>query len=215
MRSLKLLSVMGLAFVLSSAMAGAQISATWTFDGLLPDDSPDTAAMTNVAPDVGSGILATFTSSPAEAFDVNATGDDFDNPVGVPNIAGNFLIEQVPGMSSLTIAFDVPLTAVAFDYVMATAGSMTLETSVGAAAEAAGVYLPADPSIGELWGGQMTFVSASPFSWVTLMATSPTGREQDFGIDNLTVRAVPEPGTFAFLLGGIAPLAYWLRRRNA
>jgi hypothetical protein len=44
--------------------------------------------------------------------------------------------------------------------------------------------------------------------------TTPTAGNQDGEFDNVRVGAVPEPSTYALMLGGLAFLGLWLRRRN-
>jgi hypothetical protein len=88
-------------------------------------------------------------------------------------------------------------------------GLVSLHTNVGeAASEVTALQAPPILSNGNV--AFFGFTQSTPFTDVFLTST---GIDDSYGIDQVTVAAVPEPSTLIFGLAGVAPVL-WMRRRQ-
>lgn len=187
MRVLRLCATVVCALSLAVGVASAQIA---TFDGAaIGTDLPYTEG------------IATFTGT-AGAFNVTERNAFEDGA------AGNVLGEIGGTGDALSVAFSSPVTGLSFEFITTddlgiTAGGMTFAAS------------PIGDSLGNFKGIASGF--AGPISNLTIAAVG--GANASFAVDNFNGQAVggavPEPGTLAFLLGGMVPLALAIRRRRA
>lgn len=213
MKSLKLaLAAAGL-IVLMGARADAQ-TAVFDFDSLVPGDVPSGFAL------VDNGVTATFTyTDPAEVYGVvSNTVPPTPDLYGSPPISGNLFhggntTFPAPTDTTLTITFSgaPSFTDLGLDFITIE-GDTLLTAPVVMASFDGGALVPFAPlgPGGTLGYGQGFLGHVGPFSSVALTIS---GINPSLGIDNVAVTAVPEPGTWAFLLGGLVPLALRLRRR--
>jgi hypothetical protein len=191
--------------------------------GDLTDTTVSPTSTFDVWSDDGS-LKATF-----EALSSSSQYTVSENTVGDPPITG----QQVFGGKSdlvtggeigeaiLKITFDTPLSSFGFDFVIG-AGAAALENAdlaVGLALNGA-----SPTTVATLTGSANSFgwfqgssgllgLGGARFDTVYLTGGTANSAFVAYGIDNVSAAAVPEPGTVAFLLGGLVPLALRLRRR--
>jgi len=188
MRVLRLCATVVCALSLAVGVASAQIA---TFDGAaIGTDLPYTEG------------IATFTG-PAGAFNVTERNMLED---GAP---GNVLAEIGGAGDVLNVAFSSSVLGLSFEFMTTddlgiTAGGQTFSAA------------PIGDSLG-FFKGVASF--AGPISSLDIAAVG--GANASFAVDNFRGQIgtppgqVPEPGTIAFLVGGLVPLALAIRRRRA
>jgi hypothetical protein len=111
---------------------------------------------------------------------------------GVAGIGGNFFGSNLSGLFALG-----ELTITAVDSFGSSATSTVNATS---------------PTGGSFLG----FVSTGTIASLTITATQPAGAFLWPTVDNLTLAApIPEPGTYALMLGGLGLVGFLARRRRA
>jgi len=172
-------------------------------------DADTTGTMTPFTDtDKGSGLSATFTSSPdAGGFTMNSIPGFFQS------LTGNFLLDSA--QESLTIVFSSPQASISLDFATFDSQALNLSASLGATPVGSTSATGTVPGGGfSLPEGVLNF-SGGTFDTVVLSSSTP-----NFGVDNITVNdtaaAVPEPGSFVLCGGILAALSLArLRRRSS
>jgi hypothetical protein len=158
--------------------------------------------------DTASGLGATFSSSSDPGGFVVAS-------TFLSTLTGNVLFDPGPaGLNNLTltILFSAPQTSISIDFATNSGLGVPLNLDAFNGASAVGSTsatgsIPANFSFPE---GVITF-SGPAFNMVTLSSTAA-----DFAIDNVTVTAAPEPGSFWLLLLGVLGFSsFQVQRRSS
>ncbi len=192
-------TLLGLVLLFSAERANA-VTVTYTFEQFT--DAPtfpplggpivNFTPLLNVAPDSGpASFQANFTSSP--------------NPAGFavlnfqPNLllSGNGLFTSVAG-NTLTITLNEPVVSVSLDFSTRLAATLEFTSLSGSTSVIS-------TSQGANLGGILTFSSAVPFSTFNLSTDTMTAIPSDFGIDNLTLRTIPDTSS-TLTLSAVAAL---------
>jgi hypothetical protein len=157
--------------------------------------------------DTVSGLGATFTSS-------GDPGGFVVIPTFFSTLTGNVLIDPGPaGLNNLTltVAFSAAQTSISMNFATnsvtgvpftlnAFNGALPVGTSVASGVIPTGFFFPE---------GVISF-SGPAFNRVVLSSTAP-----DFAIDNVSVNAVPEPGSLSLLVfGAIAAIGFVTQLRR-
>ena len=172
-------------------------------------ESDPLSAMTPFS-STSSGLTATFAGSASagtDAFEIsyNSTSGPIKLYSGLTLSFLTTGLDSIDPSSPLTITFSQSVTALSLNFALAeSTGSLSLTTNAGGSATVVGV-VPSGYSYAE---GLLTY-SGAAFTIATL-STNDTG----LAVDNINATTtVPEPGTLALLVTGLAGIV--LRRRRA
>lgn len=201
MKIASLLSLTASLAVLAALQPATAAPQTYTFD------APNFAAgestpMLNRAPNIGDASFRTdFTAGTTP-------------PLSVLNFQPNTLFSGLSltspslSLSTLTMTFNTPVDAVAFDFAIEFSG---LTLRVDSSAE--DFDLPAGVVGGAFSGGAANLQFSSAISSLVLSVVGPLGATASgFAIDDLVLQSVPEPSALG--LAAVALLGLTVRRRR-
>lgn len=229
MKYLKALALVGCLVALASGPVLAQ-SDTFSFDdpALLGQVTPPAASI--VVPSDNGVLNATLTAGDGTQF-------GFAEAPAIPAIApisGQLVWGGRPypddsaavGPSMLTIVLDQSVTDLSFDYIIGgldgefNPTNEPLSVALGLGGTSETFALSPGVNNGFDWyqnsSGLLQLTGGGLIDTIVLTGGTPNSSFTEFGIDNLVVRnvgVIPEPGTLAFLLGSLVPLALRLRRK--
>lgn len=191
------------AVVSVAAFTAAASAQTWTFDA--PSFTlGETTPLLNRAPNVGP---MTMTASFETVMDPMLVEDAASfQPNGL--FSGGFLLVDGGDAALLTITFSQPVTSVSFDFAVNAVMpgfQFLLYTDNDSQSYAPGFI---GGGFGA-WGGHVDYSHTTPFSFITLVAISPSSEAVEYAIDNV---AIPTPSAAAAL--GLAGVASLRRRRR-
>lgn len=227
---MKLLTALALVGCVLALVAGPAVAqpATFTFESATVGTNDPPAPFT-VNSDSGVPVAMTVdTLSPDSQFGI---ADNNVAAVGVAPIANNILFGVGPttGEAAVKLSLDKLASDVSFDYAISgldaagviTNEPLTVGLGLGAAAPTTVATLTgADNGLSFFQGasGLLSLGGGGLFDTIYLTGGTAASPAVNLGIDNLTLTAVPavvpEPGTFAFALASVLPLALRLRRRR-
>ncbi len=191
-----------LLFVTSAAISVSADTVTYTF--AQPQFTiGGTTPLLNRAPNSG---LTTFQAS----FTSSLTPNGFQIENFQPNVlfSGQSLFDPFFPADLLTLRFNMPVDRVQFNYAVIAPGRLVLTSPVGGASQNSAVVG------GAFQGGTFVFSSSIPFTTFQLAAFTTAGSPSLFGIDNLTLNAIPEPATMILLGTGLAGIGAVVRKRR-
>lgn len=234
MKYLKALAMVGCLAALSAGPVLAQ-SDTFSFDdpALLGQVTPPAASI--VVPSDNGVLNATLTAGEGTQFGfAEAPAIPANSPISGQLVWGGRPYPDdsaMIGSSVLTITLDQAVTDLSFDFIIGgfivapdgtgTPTPETLTVALGLGGGTTDVATLDGVNNGFDWyqgSSGALGLGGSLFDTIVLTGGGPNSSNVELGIDNLVVRGpgptpVPEPGTLAFLLGGLAPLALRLRRK--
>ncbi len=184
-------ALLGLLLLFSAERANA-VAVTYTFEQFTdaptfpPPGGPivNFTPLLNVAPDSGpASFQANFTSSPNPA--AFAILNFQPNPLLLGN--GLFQLPGLGGNNTLTITLNEPVVSVSLDFGTRLPATLEFISLSGSTSVLSTPQLGGPPSPSNL-GGILTFSNDVPFSTFSLR----TDTSSEFGIDNLTLRTVPD-----------------------
>lgn len=127
-----------------------------------------------------------------------------------------YLLVYAAGVQQGTIDFALGAGSHAFGFnitdVGETAGELRIRTDVGAYSAVGGVSLAT--FAGSLGSGNVQYFGITQSQAFSHVYLTVTGVDEAYGIDKISVSAVPEPASALLMLAGLAGVGVWRRRRT-
>jgi hypothetical protein len=131
-------------------------------------------------------------------------------PQDIALFSGQIFIDRELPADVLTMTFNQFVDRIEFDFAIAEAGRLALDTPAGKASQNSAPL----GGQGAPDGGTVVFSSTTPFNSARLEAFSNANVRTLFAIENLTLNVIPEPVTSLFVIFGVCGMAAGSRRRR-
>jgi len=223
----------------ASAAANAQVIAQWNFNSLVPDNSTATGSL---LPSVGSGSAAlvgttgSFASGSANGGSSDPAPATDNSGWGTTGYAAQGTGDRTRGVQFNVSTVGSSLIAVSWDQRLSNTAARSAQfqyslngttfTDFGTVFSGSpgdtwfnnrSVDLSSVPGVGNNANFAFRIVAAFEPSTSTYLAATPASTYATTGtwrFDMATVTAVPEPGTYAMMLAGLAMIGFMAARRR-